>query len=345
MKIYPSIIGIFLLFLTSSATAQMSYSSASLSMNRANGIVSADQVVVEEYMNYHRHEIPRPQGKSEIALSIDHLPIDDKHVVVQVGIATKKLLDYSNIPPINVALVIDRSGSMQSDNKLEKVKRALAKFIKGLRPKDYISIVTYSETANVLISSTPVGQIPNLKSIINSIAAGGSTNLHEGLMLGYEEVKKQFNPDHTNKVILLTDGIANQGVVEPEQIVKNSSFYNQAGLQLATIGVGNDLNHSLLQQLAKQGKGANHFVGNAEEDIVKVFIDELEGLLSPIAKQVHFTLDYPQSLKLIQFYGYNPTYRAQQITLPLKNINSGLTQIFVMVCEVEDPKKSHSHHC
>jgi len=317
------------------AYAQAGYSSASVSMNRANGIATPDQVIVEEYLNYHLHNIPLPQGNEPIALSLDYNQLSPNTFILQTGIATQRLLDFSDMPPINVSLVIDRSGSMQADNKLVKVKTALRKFIQGLREEDFLSIVGYDSEARVILSAQKVGEIYNLDHIIQSIYPGGSTNLHGGLMLGYQEVAKHLSATTTNKVILLTDGIANRGVTDPEQIVEDSYAYNLEGIEVSTIGVGNDLNHALLQQIAHKGKGANHFVGNLEEDITKVFDQELEALLAPVAKGVYLELTFPSEVKVKKIYGYEPEFHKGKIRIPFKNMNQGLTQ--VVICELEVP--------
>jgi len=243
------------------------------------------------------------------------------------------------MPPVNISLVIDRSGSMQSNNKLEKVKKALLKFIKGLRPEDYISIITYESEAKVVLPSQKVKEIGTLENTIESIVAAGSTNLYDGLILGYKEVKKQFNPSLTNKVILLTDGIANEGITDTEEIVKDSYAYNKEGIDVSTIGVGSDLNYSLLQQLANKGKGANHFIGDHKEDIIKVFDTELESILSAIGKQVYLEIEVPNDIKVNQIYGYEPEYRKNQIKIPLKNISNGLTQVVLLELSLSNEEK------
>lgn len=318
--------------------AQDGYSSASVSMNRANGVLSPDEIVVEEYINYHRHAIRIPKDNAEeIALSLDFHPRSEEAIIFQVGIATKKLLDYSDMPPVNVSLVIDRSGSMGYDNKLNKVKKALLRFIKGLRPTDYVSIITYENEAKVLLESQQVGRLHNLENVIQSIAEGGSTNLHGGLILGYEQVEKHFNPNHSNKVILLTDGIANTGITNAEKIVADSYAYNQKGIDISTIGVGRDLNHVLLQQIARRGRGSNHFVGNEEEDIIKVFDNELQSLLSPVAKEAYVELEFPDPIKVKHLFGYAPEFNQNHIKIPLNNMNHGLTQ--VILAELQLPQK------
>jgi len=325
----------FLIALTITITgyAQDGYSSASVSMNRANAVLTADMVKIDEYVNYHRHSIPLPKNNEEIALSTDYHTLPNGNIAFQVGIATQKLLDFTTMPQINVSLVIDKSGSMQSDNRLEKVKKALLKFVAGLRDEDYISLITYDTDVFVVLSTTKVGDIENLESILDSISPSGSTNLHAGLMQGYSELTNNYLLEGTNKVILLTDGICNVGITDTEEIVQQSGAYNTAGIDVSTIGVGSNVNYSLLQQIAQQGKGANHFIGEAEEDFTKVFEHELESLIAPIAKDAVVEITYPKNVKLKTVYGYQPSYTSNKITIPLKNLNSGLTQ--VILCEFE----------
>jgi len=329
MKTLNLILSITILLFSSNLIAQRGYSSGSVSMNRANKIVSSDQVIIEEYLNYHTHNITQPKNNEQIALSMEYRYMSNENLVLQVGIATKQILDYSNMPPINISIVIDKSGSMQTGNRLGKVKNALSNLIKGLRADDYISIITYSDDAKVLLETVKVGDINNLINIIASINPGGSTNLNDGLILGYKQVLKNYSPEMTNKVILLTDGIANVGVTETEKIVKNSEFYNKKGIDVSTIGVGDNVNYSLLQQIAKKGKGANFFVGDAQEDISKAFDDELESLLSSIARNVSVEIEYPKELEIVNIFGYSPKYHGNKITIPLNNINSGLTEVII----------------
>ncbi len=316
-------------FTNTALIAQHGYSTASVAMNRANGVLHPNEVVVEEYLNYHTHRIAMPKHGEDVALSMAYGHISESSVMLQVGIATDALLDYSELPPVNVSLVIDHSGSMGSDNKLEKVKLALSNFIRGLRPEDRVSVVVYESSATVMLESQLVGDIRNLDNVINSIRSGGSTNLYDGLMMGYEQVLNHFDSHHTNKVILLTDGIANVGITNTEKIIEASAKYNNKGIDVATIGVGYNLNYSLLQEISREGRGDNHFVGNAEEDIVKVFQQELEGLLSQVGKQVYLELTYAKGLSLAHIYGYEPEFGTNSVRIPLNNINRGLTQVLL----------------
>jgi Ca-activated chloride channel family protein len=165
--------------------------------------------------------------------------------------------------------------------------------------------------------------------VIQRITPDGATNIHAGLMLGYQEARKNFRRDATNRVILLTDGIANRGETIPEKIAQDSLRFNDEGIDLSTIGVGLDLNKDMLRQLAQSGRGLFHFVADAQ-DIEKVFIDELQSLISPVAYEPNLEIDYDPNLELVQLYGYQPEFRRNGVTLKLDNMNQGLTEVVLL---------------
>jgi hypothetical protein len=169
----------------------------------------------------------------------------------------------------------------------------------------------------------------SVERLIRSIEPGSCTNIHAGLMLGYREALKSYSRDATNRVVLLTDGIANEGVTEPSKIASDSLSYNDRGVDLSTIGVGFDLNQDLLRELAKSGRGLFHFVADAQ-DIEKVFIKELQSLISPVATNPVVEIDYGAGLELAQLYGYEPRRSERGLSIKLDNMNNGLTQVVML---------------
>jgi hypothetical protein len=218
---------------------------------------------------------------------------------------------------------------MAESDKMSRVKESLRTMIGKLRPEDIISIVVFDTDAQVLFPASRIGDGYELKRAIDCIEPDGSTNLHAGLMLGYREAQKNFRKDATNRVILLTDGIANVGVVEPTKIAVESSEFNGLGIDLSTIGVGLDLNNDLLRTLAERGRGLYHFVSDYQ-DIEKVFVNEVQALVSSVAKKVEVSVDYDANLQIEKIYGYAPRVRANGFSINLDNMNNGLTQV-VMV--------------
>ncbi len=319
--------------------AQIGVSTASVSMNRNQHIQSPDQVVVEDYVNYHRHNIAMPKGKEQVKLSLDYRTLNENKGVLQVGVATKSSLDYSQLPPVNISLVIDGSGSMQSNRKIGNVKQAIKKFVKGLRPGDYISIVVYNSNARVTLKSIQVNEMPSIDHVLSKIYASGSTNLNEGLIQGYKEVERHYKLHFTNKVILFTDGIANVGTTDPERIIENSLAYNKKGIDVSTIGVGTSLNYKLLQQIAATGKGSNHFIGDNKEDIEKAFNQELESVLSSIGRDVYIDIELPKHVEIEKIYGYTPEYKDQTVRIPLEHLAFGQTQVVLVEFSTHNSRK------
>jgi hypothetical protein len=168
-----------------------------------------------------------------------------------------------------------------------------------------------------------------VKELIRHIEPGSATNIHAGLMLGYQEALKEYRKTATNRVILLTDGIANRGVTEPEKIAQASLGYNDRGVDLSTIGVGLDLNKDLLRDLAKSGRGLYHFVADAE-DVDKVFVKELQSLVSPVASEPNLEIEVGPGLEVQKVYGYQPKIGKGSVKIKLDNMNSGMTEVVLL---------------
>src|SRR5437667_5567671 len=198
--------------------AQEGASSAAASRTRylaeMGYIPSPHEVAVEEFVNYHRHQIGRPKSGEAVALDVrwgnNQISGFDREAVLQVGFSTALANDRAQLRPINLALVIDKSGSMADSDKLARVRVALLKLVDQLRESDVLSIVVFDSEAQVLCPARELGDRSEVKEAIRGIIPGSSTNLHAGLMLGFHEALKNFNSESTNRVILLTDGIANQ---------------------------------------------------------------------------------------------------------------------------------------
>lgn len=289
-----------------------------------------EEVAVEEFVNYHKHRLPLPKAGQAVALDTrwgnGEVARLQREAVLQIGFTTAEADERTDLRPLNLVLVIDKSGSMADSDKMSRVKESLHTMLTRLRSNDIISIVAFDTTAQVLYPASPIGNGDNVRSAIDCLTPGGSTNLHSGLMLGYSQAKKHFRSGATNRVILLTDGIANQGVTEPARIAHDSAGYNGQGIDLSTIGVGLDLNNDLLRTLARSGRGLYHFISDYK-DINKVFINEVQSLVSSVAKNVQVRIEYGAGLQLAKIYGYTPQYGNGHVTFPLDDMNNGLTQV------------------
>lgn len=289
-----------------------------------------EEIAVEEFVNYHKHRLPLPKWGQAVAMDTRFGNMEfsrsQREAVLQIGFTTAEVNERTDLRPLNLVLVIDKSGSMSESDKMSRVKESLHTMLGKLRADDVISIVAFDSTAQVLYPARPIGDGHELRRAIDCLQPLGGTNLHSGLMLGYSEAKKHFRAGATNRVILLTDGIANVGVVNPRRIAAESSEFNARGIDLSTIGVGLDLNNDLLRTLARSGRGLYHFISDYQ-DINKVFVNEVQSLISSVAKKVEVRIDYGPGLRLEKIYGYQPRHGQGNVSVTLDDMNNGLTQV------------------
>jgi len=298
-------------------------------------IVPAEEVRVAEYLNYYEQHFPAP---TETALGLDlrlgneQIPTVGGEVWLQIGVQAREAGD-EQVTPLNLALVIDRSGSMDAPDKWPYLQQSLRVFFRSLDPDDIVAVIGYDDQAEVVLPAQRVGDRRWIEQTIKLLYPRGTTNLHAGLMLGFQEVDKNFDIRRNNRVILLTDGIANRGVTDPDQIAREALAYNERGIYLSTIGLGLDFNDQLLSQLARQGKGAYHFVDSAEE-MDKVFRREVAGLVEKVAREVAVTVYPGQGVEMISLTGYDGRPPAGPVQITMQELGTGDGQVLLAQLQV-----------
>ncbi len=204
-----------------------------------------------------------------------------------------------------LTFVIDISGSMDMENRLELVKDTLELLVDQLRSTDEVGIVVYGSRARVVLKHTPVKNTRAIKRAIRSLHPGGSTNAEEGLVLAYQLASRAFDPNATNRVILCSDGVANVGRTGPESILAQIHGHAEEGIYLTTVGFGmGNFNDVLMEQLADNGDGFYAYVDDIKE-AERVFVHDLTAALQVIARdakvQVTFNADVVSRYRLIGY--------------------------------------------
>jgi Ca-activated chloride channel family protein len=224
--------------------------------------------------------------------------------------------------PLNLSLVIDRSGSMSGD-KLVYAKQAANHVINQLSPEDYVSIVIYGDGVEVLATSNKVGDKRALQSRIDAIQSSGSTNLHGGMMEGYGQVKSTYQSGYVNRVLMLSDGQANVGIVDIgalQNIARNQVIQNN--ITISCFGLGLDFNENLMTGIAEFGSGNYYFIHHPSE-ITSIFQKELSGLSNVVAQNTELTIDLPANVVLQKVFGYPYTQSGNRITVQLRDVMAG----------------------
>ncbi|GIW35247.1 VWA domain-containing protein [Meiothermus sp.] len=191
-------------------------------------------------------------------------------------------------PLMNLALVLDRSGSM-SGQKLDYAKEAAIYAVHSLLPEDRVAVVAYDNEVQVLVPSTPAADRPAIAARIRSLRPGGSTALHAGWLEGATQVAAFQEAGRTNRVILLSDGLANQGETHPQVIASQVRGLAQRGVSTSTLGVGLDYNEDLMSAMADAGEGNYYFV-ESPADLPRIFAQELSGLAGTLGTRVRLRL-------------------------------------------------------
>jgi len=206
--------------------------------------------------------------------------------------------------PLNLSVVLDRSGSMSGD-KLENVKKAAQFLVQHLGTKDLFSLVSYDTNVTVDISPAPVVYKDQINQTIQAIKAGSSTNLSGGWLQGCQQVADKQADGQVNRVLLLTDGLANQGVTEPARLAAMARQKRDAGITTTTLGVGMGFNEDLLRQMAAEGGGAFYFIDNPDQ-APHIFAEELKDLLSVVGQNLVITLQPSDNVQMIRQFNTYP---------------------------------------
>ncbi|MBX7221630.1 MAG: VWA domain-containing protein [Blastocatellia bacterium] len=194
--------------------------------------------------------------------------------------------------PLNLSVVIDRSGSM-AGNSLKYAIKAAQNLVDRLTETDLFSVVIYDDDVDTILPPQPVTDKAAIKALIAKIRAGGCTNLSGGWLKGCDYVATHATEERVNRVLLLTDGQANSGIRDPKVLTQTAQEKAEQGISTTTLGFGSGFNEDLLIGMAKGGRGNFYFV-QSPDDAVEVFGIELEGLVSVSAQNLEVTI-HPQA--------------------------------------------------
>jgi len=229
----------------------------------------------------------------------------DKPGIYSLGLAVAaRPLDRESRRNAALTFVVDRSGSMADEDRMGFLKQGMRRMLDELKTGDMVHVVLFDDQVCTPIENFVVGRDPRriLESAIEKIQPRGSTDVNLGLQTGYAIADRTFQANAGNRVVLITDAIANTGVTDEESIAIIGKHYDSRRIRLSGIGVGSDFNDSLLDKLTERGHGAYMFLGSPAE-VDAVFGNRFVSLIENVADDVHFQLHLPPSLRMNVFYG------------------------------------------
>ena len=284
-----------------------SYSIARRYVNEGH-LPPKDAVRVEEFVNYFDLAYPGPRERDgAFAVHLEGAPSPfggENYHLVQVGIQGRRIHVEDRKDAVLI-FVIDVSGSMSRENRLELVKRSLLYLVDQLFPTDKVGIVAYGSRAYTLLRPTYASDKTRILDAIDTLNAGGSTYAEAGLREGYRMAHRAFESGAINRVILCSDGVANVGRTGPGAILETIRDYTEQGITLSTVGVGlGNYNDVLLEELADKGNGNYAYVDTIDE-ARRVFVDNLTGTLQVIAVDSKIQVDFnPEVVARYRLLGY-----------------------------------------
>ena len=260
-------------------------------------------------------ELDRP-----LVIRGDRTPV---YALVRCHAAESPAAGRTNRPPLNLALVLDRSGSMEEAGKIDYLKQAAKQAVDGLAPSDHLAVVEYDTEITTLWPSQPVLEKQPIKRLIDRLTPRGGTDLAAGMMRGVEEVaaRMQTIDAHTavSRVLLLSDGLANHGVTHLAEISGMVREAKRQDVRISTLGLGLDYGEDLMQAIAQNGGGAFYHVEHPHQ-IARIYQEELAALAATVAKDARLRLEAAPGVENATILGaHNP----QQAGLDLGSFHAG----------------------
>lgn len=265
------------------------------------------QIRTEEFVNYFASDVEAPRNATfsvHSDLTPSRFSADSARQMLRVVVRAKDV-DKAERQPMHLTFVVDVSGSMKEQNRLETVKHALRMLVAQLDARDSIALVKFSNDANLVLPMTSVVDRATIEAAIAPLVPEGSTNSNAGLQLGYAQALTGLDPNAVNRVVFLSDGVANVGETDAAKILEGVKSIREKGIFLNTIGVGmNNHNDVLLEQLADKGDGLCNYVDSPKE-IQRALVDRFTGAFQPIAKDVKIQVEFdPAQVMRYRLLGY-----------------------------------------
>lgn len=262
-------------------------------------------VRTEELINYFNLDYDYTDTTHPLALNgeVSQCPWNPSNKLMRIGIKGKPIPE-EDLPSSNFVFLIDVSGSMGSDDKLELLKNGFKLFVDNIKESDKVAIVTYAGSQKVILESTSGDQKKTIKKAIDALGSHGGTAGAKGIITAYEIAKENFIDGGNNRIIIGTDGDFNIGPSSQDELVSLIKEKRDFGIFLTVLGVGRgNLNDGALEQIANKGNGTYEYIDNLEQ-LKKVFIydfNKFYTVAKDVKVQVEFNTENVDSYRLIGY--------------------------------------------
>ena len=265
-----------------------------------------------------------PAHASEVKLSAglgqSVIPSGSGKVYLRLNLKALAHETSENRPPINVGLVLDRSGSMRGP-RIAAAKEAARMALSRLGSDDVVALVAYNHKVDVLQAARSLSNHERFTSAIDRLAADGRTALYAGVKEGGRQVERFMSDRRINRVILMSDGLANVGPSSPAELAKLGQRLGGKGISVTTIGLGLGYNEDLMQRLALASDG-NHAFAETPDDLIKIFNSEFGDTLSIAAKDIEIIIEVRAGFSPVRVLGRDADIDGSRIKLRLNQLTA-----------------------
>ena len=264
-------------------------------------------VRIEEMINYFDYDYSSPTEIEEpfnIISEVGPTPWNNGSYLLHIGVKGYAF-DPGEQLARNLVFLLDVSGSMDTSNKLELLKKSLRLLVKQLTHQDKISIVVYAGASGVALPATPGNQHHAILGSLEKLRAGGSTNGGEGIQLAYRIAQQNFIEGGINRVILATDGDFNVGMSSTHQLLDLIKSKKRTGISLTVLGFGmGNYNDEMLEKISNAGDGNAAYIDSLLE-AQKILVNEVGGTLNTIARDTKIQIEFnPEVVSSYRLIGY-----------------------------------------
>jgi Ca-activated chloride channel family protein len=224
-----------------------------------------------------------------------------QRVIVKIGLIPELIQSEKERPPVNLAIALDRSGSMNGD-KIKQARNAALEALSLLRPQDRFALIAYADEAETLIESQHPLERERLARIIRQIQSGGSTAMYAGVSQAAAELRSGQNNKAFDRLILLSDGQANKGPSSIEDLRGLSRSLAGEDISISTVGLGSGFNEDLMTAIAETAQGNAYFAENSN-DLTRIFGAELDDVLNVAATNVRIVVECIEGARPVRVIG------------------------------------------
>lgn len=288
-------------------------------------VPSPDTLDPVGFFNEHKFDLPEPDCGEDVCLhgmfGVQGNMINGSNcTTVAIGFNTRRTPESFKRPPLNLAIAIDTSESMEG-RPLDAVKTGLRRMSGELRPEDRVTLIKFDSQAKIVHESAPreeEGERRDLINTVDTLQTGSGTDLYQGLSKAFDVVDERASDDLQNRVIFLSDGQATDGIERRERITNLAETYTTERYSLTSIGVGQDFDLELMEELGRGG-GSNFYFLEDPAAVEEVFTEEVQTFLVPLAEDVNIEFQGSEAYQFRAAYGthrWSGDERSAEIDIP-----------------------------